>query len=76
MINTSKLKGKIYEAGYTIKTLADAMGIEYNLFSKKICGRVGFTAQQMLQLCELLHLTNEEARDIFMPEKITESKPI
>lgn len=75
MVNTNILKGRIYAAGYTIKSLADKMGIAYNLFSKKVCGHVGFTTQQMLQLCEILSLTNEEARDIFMPERFTEQQP-
>ncbi len=74
MVNTAILKGKIYAAGYTIKTLADEMGIEYNLFSKKVCGRIGFSAKQVLKLCELLHLTGDEAHEIFLPEDVTESE--
>lgn len=74
MVNTAKLKGKIYAAGYTIKSLADKMDIDYNLFSKKVCGRIGFTAKQALKLCELLRLTEEEAHDIFLPEEVTESE--
>ena len=74
MINSAKLKGAIYAAGYTLKTAAKAIGIEYTLFTRKVAGISPFSATQLLKLCDLLHLSQEEARDIFLPSNITNSK--
>lgn len=74
LINTNKLKAAIYEAGLTIKDLAKTMGIQYNLFSKKINGRSGFTAAQAFTICILLGLSLETAIQIFLPLGVTESE--
>ena len=71
MINSAKLKGAIYAAGYTLKTAAEAVGIDYTLFTRKVAGKSTFSATQLLKLCDLLHLTQEEAREIFLPSDIT-----
>ena len=74
LINTNKLKAAIYESGLTIKQLAKAMGIQYNLFSKKINGRSGFTAVQAFTICILLGLSMETAMQIFLPCGVTKSE--
>ena len=74
MINSAKLKGAIYAAGYTMKTLAETAGIDYTLFTRKVAGKSPFSAKQMLIVCDLLHLTQEEARDIFLPSDFTDCK--
>ena len=74
-INTNKIKAAIYEAGYTIKGLANTMGIKYNLFSKKINGRSGFTAAQAFTICLLLGLSLDTAMQIFLPSGVTKSEP-
>ena len=74
MINSAKLKGAIYAAGYTMKTLAEAAGIEYTLFTRKVAGRSPFSAYQMLIVCDLLRLTQEEAKEIFLPSDFTKCK--
>jgi len=74
MINSAKLKGAIYAAGYTMKTAAEAIGVEYTLFTRKVAGASPFSATQLLKLCDLLHLSQEEARDIFLPSDITNCK--
>ena len=75
-INTNKLKAAIYEAGFTVKQLSEAMEIEYNLFSKKINGKSGFTAEQAFALCELLGVSMNTAMDIFLPSGCTKSEPL
>lgn len=72
MVNTNKLKAAIYAGGYNIKQFAKELGIDYNLCSKKICGRVGFTMEQAIKTCSLLHLTQEDAQDIFLSKRFTE----
>ena len=74
MINSAKLKGSIYSAGYNLKTFANAAGIEYTLFTRKVSGKSPFSATQLLTICDLLRLTQEEARDIFLPSDFTDCK--
>ena len=74
-VNTNKLKAAIYASGYTLKELSERMGIAYNLFSKKVCGRSGFTVEQAFTLCLLLNLTMAEALAIFLPMKSAECQP-
>lgn len=74
MINSAKLKGAIYANGYTMKTASEAIGVEYTLFTRKVGGFSPFSATQLLKLCDLLHLTQEEARDIFLPSDFTDCK--
>lgn len=71
MINSAKLKGAIYSEGYSMKTAAEAIGIEYTLFTRKVAGQSPFSAELLLKVCDLLHLTQEEARDIFLPSDFT-----
>lgn len=71
MINSAKLKGAIYSEGYSMKTAAEAIGIEYTLFTRKVAGRSPFSAEQLLKVCDLLHLSQEDARDIFLPSDFT-----
>ena len=74
MINSAKLKGAIYSAGYTMKAAAEAAGIEYTLFTRKVAGRSPFSAVQLLEICDILHLSQEEAREIFLPSDFTDCK--
>lgn len=70
-INTNKLKAAIYASGFTVKQLAEIMEIEYNLFSKKINGKSGFTAEQAFTICNLLNISMKTATEIFLPLKCT-----
>ena len=71
MVNSAKLKGAIYAAGYNMKTTAEAIGMEYTLFTRKVAGKSPFSAAQLLMLCYLLHLSQDEATEIFLPSGFT-----
>ena len=75
VVNTYKLKAAIYAEGYNMKRFAEALGINSNLFSKKISGRVGFTMEQAIKTCQLLNLSQEEAQEIFLPKGFANKKP-
>ena len=75
-INTNKLKAAIYEAGFTVKQLAEVMEIEYNLFSQKINGKSGFTAEQAFTICNLLGISMNTATEIFLPLRCTKCEPL
>lgn len=70
---TNELKGRIVAAGYTQKTLAEAMTsdgkkISENTLSKKVNGRVPFDTDEVVCICKLLGIhDNDEKAHIFLP---------
>lgn len=68
MVNTMKLKGRIIEAGYTQRSLAEKMNMSVNSLNEKVNGKVPFNIEQVVLLCELCHIeTSEEKCSIFLP---------
>lgn len=71
-MRTNELKGKIVAAGFTQRTLAEAMTaagskISENTLSKKVNGRVPFDTGEVVCLCDLLRITdNSEKAYIFL----------
>ena len=69
---TNELKGKIIAAGYSQKTLAEAMTdagnkISENTLSKKVNGRVPFDTDEVRCICGLLGIIdNDEKAHIFL----------
>ncbi len=67
MINVKKLKGKIIEAGYTQKKLAEAVGLSENTLSYKIRGKRDFTTGEIDRICKVIHITdNQQKAQIFL----------
>lgn len=61
------LKGKIIAAGYTQKSLAQALNISQNTLSNKITGKNQFNSDEIVALCELLSIVdNDEKVSIFL----------
>ncbi len=65
MVNTNKLKGKIVEAGYTLKEFADAMEMSPPTFSGKLHGSSFFNTQQIGRITDLLGIPKREIPDYF-----------
>lgn len=69
---TNELKGKIVAAGYSQKTLAEAMTeagnrISENTLSKKVNGRVPFDTVEIECICNLIGIhDNSEKAYIFL----------
>ena len=67
MINTNKLRAKIFEAGYTYRTLAPTVGMGVTSLGKKINGQSAFTVPEVMRMCEALHInSNEDKVNIFL----------
>ena len=68
----NELKGKIVAAGYSQKSLAEAMSdaghrISENTLSKKVNGRVPFDTDEVTCICSLLGIhDNDEKAYIFL----------
>ena len=53
------LLGKMAEAGYTRRSLAEEIGIgEYSL-SKKINGKSDFNVREVVAICDALHISDD-----------------
>jgi hypothetical protein len=63
--NINKLKGKITENGYTIKTLASEVGLCETSLRRKINDKSEFTLNETLKVKDKLHLTSQDYLDIF-----------
>lgn len=68
-MNVRLLKGKMVEAGYTQRTLAEEMGISPQSLSRKMNQKRQFTLGEVLDICNLLGMSCEQKISIFLPEK-------
>lgn len=66
MIKLNKLKGKIAENGYNYTSCSEGLGINPSSFSRRMNGKLDFTIKDIKSLGELLNLTNDDIRDIFL----------
>ncbi len=63
-MNTSKLKGKIAEKGFTLEKLAAIIGIDKSTMSRKMKNG-GFSIKQANDIVIALGISADEAKDIF-----------
>lgn len=67
--NMNLLRGKIREHGLTQGDVATKLGMDSSTFSRKISSDgLKFTVGEMHSIADVLHLSSEECRDIFLPE--------
>ncbi len=68
MINERKLRGKMVEKGYNLKTLSKAVGMNINTLRNKILGKTEFTISESIRIKDVLKLDTHDYLDIFYPE--------
>lgn len=61
-----KLKAKIVENGTNVEAVADYIGIDRSSLYRKLNNFDKITIGEATKLKECLHMTNEEASDIFL----------
>ena len=64
----SKLRGKMRECGYTQAQLAETIGIDCSTLSAKLNNKAVFTKKEIVLICELLKITNDELASYFFAE--------
>ena len=68
MINTNLLRSKLVACGYTQESLARTMKMSKNTLSAKITGKSSFSLDEVLDLCDLLHIESDREKcEIFLP---------
>ena len=61
----SKLRGRIREVYKTETKFADALGIAPTTLSSKLNNKVGFSNDEMLEICNLLSIPLSDTVDYF-----------
>lgn len=67
-MNTAKLRGKIAEKGFTVKSFCEAAEINRSTFDRKMGGRSEFDREEIEKIIRVLELTDEETKLIFFTE--------
>lgn len=73
MPNSRKLKARILEKGYTIKRLADLMGLTAYTLGRKISGKTPMTLAEAWQLMKILEIPDNEFKDYFFTYKVAQN---
>lgn len=66
MCNVMKLKGKIVENGYNQESFAEAIGMSKATLIRRLADG-NFTIGEASRIIDVLHLTKNEATEIFLP---------
>lgn len=70
MTNVLKLKAKITEKGYTVETLARAIGMNKSTLYRKINRMEIFTIKEAYNIATALDLTESELNELFFGIKV------
>lgn len=70
MTNTNLLEQVIANSGYKKQFLASEIGLSYQGFLNKIQNKQDFRAKEIMILCELLHISNEQKEAIFFAKNV------
>ena len=65
-VNTKLLQQKIKDSGLKIGFIAEKLGRSRQALSDKIQGKTEFLPSEIRILCELLHLSDDDRRLIFL----------
>ena len=64
-MNARKLKGHMVANGITAEDMAQALGISYQTFVRKLRGDGNFSLPQIRKMREVLNLSDAETLEIF-----------
>lgn len=66
-VNTQLLDAKIAESGLRTNFIIEKLGLSANGFYKKKNGVTPFRVAEVYVICDLLHISEEEKSEIFLP---------
>lgn len=70
MTNTSKLKGRMAEMGFTLSSLSEALHISRPSLRKKITGATDFRVSEIEKMCPLLKINKAEINEFFFADNV------
>ena len=65
MINSNKIKGRIYEQGYTIGKIAKQLGLTPYTTGQKVAGKRVMNLDEAFKLKRILQIPDGEEREYF-----------
>jgi len=68
-LDYSKVRGRIVEKYKTIGKFAESSGIRAEQFTDAFNGRRSFTSMEIMRICELLEIPDEEIKIYFFAEE-------
>ena len=69
MTDTKELKTRINDSGLKLTAIAESLGLTYQGLRNKIENVNEFKASEIAALADILHLTENEATNIFLRSK-------
>lgn len=69
-MNYGNLLGRIRAVGMTQAEVARKVGISATTFNRKLCGHVEFTQSDIMHLCRVLEIPDNEISDYFFTKKL------
>lgn len=70
MTDTLALKAYMMKCGYTIRALAEALGISLSSLSYKINNKREFKPSEIVAIKNLLHMSSEERNAFFFADNV------
>lgn len=69
MININKLKGKIVENGYTMRSFAREIGMSESTLSRRLSkGMCSISIGEATRMAKILHLKSDDVHSIFFAD--------
>ena len=66
-VDVNLLRGRIVSEGLTQEQVASKIGMDRSTFSRKMrSDALDFSVKEMHDMCKILSLSNEEAKNIFL----------
>lgn len=72
-MNNELLSEKISRSGLKKYSIASKLGIDRKSLTNKVSGRTCFTLEEISKLVDILDMSEDEFRDIFLPSVFAES---
>lgn len=74
MTNTSKLRGRIVEKGFTLESFSEAVGMTRQTLRHRLDGTREFKVSEIQRSCEVLSISRDEIGDYFFAKDVPVSE--
>lgn len=76
MTNTSKIKGRIVEMGFTLSSFSDTVNISRPCLRSRINGQTDFRASEIERVCAALKISRTEIGDYFFTNNVPKMETV
>lgn len=70
MTDSKKFKDYMRERGYTVKMLAEKMGISHEALYQKIANERAFKATEIMRISEIFGMSTDDRDEIFFAKQV------